>query len=502
MSNPKLFLYAALAALFLGPEVKAMNEIRTYMSFSLPVDPALIQSIPDMDMSYALAATLVEWDLEKQISAGLAESWRISGPSTYSFTIRQGAHWSNGEPLTSCEVKASLERGIKAHPKDLRSLIQMLDSISCPTLREVEFTLKVPAQGSGLPRKLTEPNYGILKIVNEIPDLNITTGPFYLSKSTSTDLTLLHNLKWHRYEPNNPTPVQVIIRKPPKEMDSQQIVLNDKWPNLIETSSLINVETLKKYKSEGFEIWNRPLDKFFHLHLGKRITNAEGQSLIRYLRKRIGASEFVAGLSGFNLTEQIFPRGYKLFDPEFECKIDGDEKLPTQFQKKPLDVMITPARVTPALKENIRRALLGATGISPNFISVPLEEVTPRKIKGDFDLYAGTVGMADPDPEGIMSFLLESDAPIIHSSHGPHGNEFLERLDEARKQKDENQKFKLMRSILNEAVNEGDIFPLFHLSTIGIGRNELDFRNIPSSDESVTLSRIRFKPQHQAEARP
>ena len=31
-----------------------MNELRTYMSFTYPVDPVKIKIIPDMDLSYAL----------------------------------------------------------------------------------------------------------------------------------------------------------------------------------------------------------------------------------------------------------------------------------------------------------------------------------------------------------------------------------------------------------------------------------------------------------------
>lgn len=497
-----LILMTVAVTLLMPTESKAMNEVRTFMSYTLPVDPAKIQSIPDMDMSYALAGTLVEWDSDKQISAGLAETWRIVSPNTYRFRLQEDARWSNGEAVTSEEIKRSFDRGITAHPQDLRSLAQMLDSIECPSPREVDFKLKIPAHESGLLEKLTEPNYGILKIVKGKPDLSKTTGPFYLVPSDSSQLTLQRNSEWHRFESEVPSPQRVIIRKPPKGMDSQNILLSDPWPTLIETSSLISAETLKRYESERFEIWRRPVDKFFHLHLGKRSANADGRALVRYLRQQINAADFVVGLSGFTLAAQIFPRGYRLYDPEFSCHTETPAKLPLHFQTKPIDVLISPARVTPVLKENIRRVLLQATGINPNFISVPLEQVPISKVKGDFDLYAGTVGMADPDPEGIMSFFLESDAPLIHSTPQNGGHAYLERLDAARKEKDTDKKHGLMRSILSDAVCSGDMLPLFHLSTIGIGRRELDFSNIPSSDESVTLSKIRFRHRDSLETQP
>jgi MarR-like DNA-binding transcriptional regulator SgrR of sgrS sRNA len=171
-------------------------------------------------------------------------------------------------------------------------------------------------------------------------------------------------------------------------------------------------------------------------------------------------------------------------------KINGGKaKLPEEFRHKPIEILISPTRVNTALRENIRKAVYAAVGIEPHFISVPLQEVGKLQLEGQFDLYAGTVGLADPDPEGVMSFYLESDTPLIY----PMGNDFLKRLDLARREKDTDKKLEQMRAILKDAIDEGDVLPLFHLSTLGIGRSELDFSQVPSSDESVTLSKIRFQ---------
>lgn len=467
-----------------------MNEVRTYMPFTYPVDPVKIQIIPDMDMSYALAATLVEWDAEKQISAALAESWKIVAPNVYRFTLRKNALWSNGKPVTAAQVKASFERGMKAYPGDLRSLIQLLDSIECASDREVDFKLKVDARESGLLGKLTEPNFGVLKIgADGQLDLSATTGPFSLAaESNQQQLNLIRNAHWHRYEAGMSAADRVTIRRSPPGMNAQTILFTDTWPNLIETSSLIKAELLNRYGNEHYELWKRPLDKVFYIHLGKRAANAEGRTLIRFLRQNVDPREVVAGLSGYTVATQIFPRGYQLHDLEFSYPKTA-ETLPERFKSKPLDILVSPARVTPDLQENIRRTVLSATGVEPRFISVPLEEVGARKARGDFDLYAGTVGLADPDPEGIMSFYLEGDAPLIQSK----GNNFLARLDAARKEKNGETKLGKMRGILRDALCEGYLLPMFHLSTVGVGRGELDFRQISASDESVTLSKIRFR---------
>lgn len=469
----------------------SMNEVRTYMPFTFPVDPAKIQTIPDMDMSYALASTLVEWDSEKQISAGLAESWKIVGPNTYRFTLRQNAKWSNGNPITSTEVKKSLERGSKVYPDDMRSFIQLVTEIETPSEREIDFKLTVPAKDSGFLGKLTEPNFGVLKVSsNGKVDLSVSTGAFFLDPSSNQkELTLVRNIEWHRFDASVRAADRVIVRRTPKDTDSQNVLLNDSWPNLIETSSLIGAEYLKKYDLEKFEIWKRPLDKIFHMRLSKRNAKSEGKALIRFLQKKVKPSEFVINLSGFSLTDQLFPRGYQLYDPEFSNKNSEELSLPEEFQGRPLEILISHARVSKALKENIRKAITRATGVEPKFISISLDELTKYEMAGNFDLYAGTVGLADPDPEGVMSFYLEGNTPIISSK----GNNYLERLDSARKEKNPEQKLKKMRGILRDAVCEGYLLPMFHLSTVGIGRPELDFSSIPASEESVTFSKIRFR---------
>lgn len=129
-----------------------MKEVRTYMPFNYPVDPARIVIIPDMDLSYGLASTLVEWSATKQITAGLASRWEITGEKTYKFTLRDGAKWSDGSPITAQDVKRSFERSFREYPADLRSLLNIVERIEAPSERVLEIQLKMPAKDSNLPR--------------------------------------------------------------------------------------------------------------------------------------------------------------------------------------------------------------------------------------------------------------------------------------------------------------------------------------------------------------
>lgn len=466
---------------------KMTNQIRTYMAFSQPIDPARILTIPDMDLSYALGSTLVRWDDHKQITPGIAQRWEMISDKTYRFTLRNGLKWSNGDFVKSIEVKQSIERGLKTYPDDHRSLANLIDRIECPDETHVDIVTKTPAKNSGLLGKLTEPNYSLLKVKGEGQiDLKTSSGPFALKSLSENEVVLVENIHWFKFTPDMAK--EVIIRQPPSGFDTQKGLLTESWANMIETSSLIDADTQRTYEKSGFQVWKRPIDKVFLVRLSPKLETAEGFQLLRFLRDQMDKKIILNGLSGISPGEQVFPVSFHLHDPDFAIKTK--EKLPpNSLGKKSLEVIYTPSRVPQNLVENFKKAITSAYGVAPKMIPIGLKEYFTRREKSDFDLHLGTMGLADPDAEGIMSFYLENNPPVIPKGDG----KFLVRLDEARKEKDLNKRVKIFRGIITDATLSGYILPVFHLSTVGIGKPELDFSQVSQSDESVTLSKVRFR---------
>ena len=67
------------------------------------------------------------------------------GSKVYSCTLRDGLKFSNGNPLTSKDVKFSFERALKIDaPSGPGPLLSTIDSIETPDEKTVVFTLKVP----------------------------------------------------------------------------------------------------------------------------------------------------------------------------------------------------------------------------------------------------------------------------------------------------------------------------------------------------------------------
>ncbi len=285
------------------------RQVRTYMDYSKPIDPVVMVTIPDMDLSYALAGTLVEWDKNKQITSGLAIKWENIDDKTVRFHLRKNLKWSDGSLVTSGDVKKSFENAIKRHSEDLRSMSNLIREFDCPSADAIDLKLNVSAKESGLLGKLTEPNYGVLKIsAKNLPDLSSTTGPFFVKNESEKELVLSRNAHW--FKANVEMAEEIVIRRPTNDFNPETALLNDTWANLIETSSMIGAESHRAYEKGHFQIWKRFLDKLGAFQLSQTLANENGFGLLRFLRKKIDRKRLFEGLDGFEHTDQAFPRGY------------------------------------------------------------------------------------------------------------------------------------------------------------------------------------------------
>lgn len=131
------------------------------MQFGLPIDPASVKTLVDLDIAYAVGTTLTDWTPTRELKSGLAESWEFVGDKAVSFTISAKAKWSDGTQISSDDVIKSLNRAKKDHTEALDSLFSILDAIEAKDSKTVIFKLKAASTQNTLVRKLTEPMYGV-----------------------------------------------------------------------------------------------------------------------------------------------------------------------------------------------------------------------------------------------------------------------------------------------------------------------------------------------------
>ena len=105
----------------------------------------------------------------------------------------------------------------------------------------------------------------------------------------------------------------------------------------------------------------------------------------------------------------------------------GPVELPEIFRKRPVQILCPGGKMTSPHIQNIKAALTAALGIEPDFQRVPLDQASVRRVKGDFDLYMESFGLADPHVEGLMSYHFEGDTAVIQAE----ATDFVARLDAA-----------------------------------------------------------------------
>ena len=466
------------------------RTIKTYMTFSYPVDPASVKTLVDLDLSYALSTTLVDWSDSRHITEGLADPVNSSNEKELVLQLKPNAKWSDGSLITAAQVVRSIEHAKQLHDEAMKGLFEMVLAIDTREDRSIVFRLNRPVAQSQILHKLTEPVYGVIFIKDDGKmDLSKTSGPFSLQSSSAAELVLKINPHWYAHQAEMPN--SVVIRQPKATTAGDQDgFADDSWPNITSSSSLMAAKSLESFKEKKYSIWNRNLDRLFFLSPSKRLANAEGRKLLLALAKKLDRKELLSGLGGYSLTEQFFSPGYVIFDPEFNSNATAGE-IPDRFKNHPIELLAAEGRVGSAFQKNIRAAIKRVTGIEPKITLVPLNKFETSRVSGNFDLAVVTLAVNDPNAEGPVSFIFGLNPALIPNGEGENGD-FKSRIVKARAL-DEKSRNAEYRKVFTQATREGCLLPLFHYSSIVIARDGIDLSKIPTTDETVAFAKIRFK---------
>ncbi|EPI43130.1 ABC transporter substrate-binding protein [Gardnerella vaginalis] len=141
--------------------------------------------------------TLVKRGDDNSLRPGLAQSWNVSKDGlVYSFNLRQGVHFSNGDSMNSESVLQSLQQGItKNYPG--YSALTNIKTVTNPDDTTLEITLHKP--DALLLRRLSG-RAGIVYDTKAVVDYSssaLGTGPFIVnSYSKGNSLVLLRNNRY------------------------------------------------------------------------------------------------------------------------------------------------------------------------------------------------------------------------------------------------------------------------------------------------------------------
>jgi len=108
-------------------------------------DPHFSTSSNDIRISFNIFDNLVSRHPDGKLYPALATEWKLTNPTTWTFKLRPGVKWHNGDPLTSADVKYSFERtwDPKVNTR-VSTVFTTVERVEAPDPTTVVFTTKKP----------------------------------------------------------------------------------------------------------------------------------------------------------------------------------------------------------------------------------------------------------------------------------------------------------------------------------------------------------------------
>ncbi len=258
VSVPMAFALAALGSVVGGSQPSgAASSGGTLVIGSAVAPPSLdptsnASAAIDEVFDYNVYQHLVELDPKGAVIPVLATSYKVSSDGLqYTFTIRQGVSFSNGDPMTAADVVYSLNRAV--NPKSgypYQSLVADVSSVTSPDPSTVVVTLTHP-DNQFLYNLAAYSNGMVLDpaAVASIATNPVGTGPYmYQSQISNYDVVLVANPKYWGPKPGMST-VTFRYFSSPTTMDSAlqsgQIQVIDNLDNSQDVSQFKNNSSFK-----------------------------------------------------------------------------------------------------------------------------------------------------------------------------------------------------------------------------------------------------------------
>jgi peptide/nickel transport system substrate-binding protein len=284
-------------------------------------------------------------DNPSKIAGDLAERWTISPDGkTYTFHLRKGVKWHDGQPFSAADVKASFDRILNPEfqsPKCGASLKPLVQSVEVLDAGTVEFKLKFPAApflpslASAWCRVAAK---HILAKYNDLnqPEAQIGTGPFRFKKYERGSV-----IEWEK-NPNYFIPglpyldgvKQFILVGGPTQLaaaKAAKVMLWDVWPPMRKTQA----EELRRARDD-VEIYQASINTLFLAYLNSQKPPFNNADLRRAVNLAIDRQELVAKtLEGAGVPCAIL-------DPklvgDFALPLEEVNKMPGCRQPKDADI--------------------------------------------------------------------------------------------------------------------------------------------------------------------
>lgn len=227
MSKKTFYALVAAAALCAGTAFAAGNTLTVANTYDAKtLDPIGANEVAASGMNIHIYDTLLDLDVKGNLGPRLATDWEVKDPTTLVFHLRKDVKFHNGDPMTSADVKYSLDRARGPEGSSIHQYSQLVDNVETPDDYTVIIHLKEP--NTPFLMILTHPWASVLskRAVEEKGEaygMNpVGTGPYKLESWKKGDrITLVRNEDYWGEKPN----IEKIVMRSVPESNSRTIAL-------------------------------------------------------------------------------------------------------------------------------------------------------------------------------------------------------------------------------------------------------------------------------------
>ena len=405
------------------------------------LDPAKIGQVLQFQITSNVLSGLMHIDSSLVAQGDLAENWTVSDDGLeYTFKLREGVTFHNGDPFTADDVMFTFERSsnpdISIHSKNL-SNVEKLEKLGD---YEVKFTLKKPQasfltktleRASG--RAMTIVSKGALEAMGEAQYglTPVGTGPFKVTEHVLGQGVVLEKFADY-YDPERPKLDKITI-KPIDGVepiaaaleagDIQYIGGNPLAAQLIDrfkanSDLVVDIKPAPGFQSVWMNPWREPMkvtdfdkpmeelmkDKGFMVRLAlAKALDRDAYVKQAHFGYAVPGYGTINPAMAFYYDEGIADKSLQAFDPEGARQLLADAGFPGGKGFPELELITTPAQKRNGLVlANIYKQVLGITiKIVPKEFSVGIQDFN----NCEYDMrLGGSGGDYDPD-DGVVDWM-------------------------------------------------------------------------------------------------
>ena len=466
------------------------KDLKVQIKPSWPHDPSDITTMADYDTMLILYRVWFNYSEDRRVLPGLVKKWDFNEDGYYKFQIDEKSKWSDGSEIKSDHLIFNLKRLLKKRSTYLDGITSIIDVSKTQIIDDKTFYLytinKKPSKDF-----FERMAAAFLAVVHPSDvDLNgrvksntITSGPYYPKKLDRGVIEFRKNK--FDFLAHDKRAEKIFFDTKRARPSNREFFTKDTWANIIQTSTLMEKELGELLISKKLPYWTRSHDRVSHIFPISKESEDKNKKRLQVMQAfRNCWLKLNIGEMSFNVKKafSMQPEGYPLFHDKQKETADVKVLL------KSVVIGAVDHGVNHFQTQHVEKCF-NTLGIKPQwkFFSSYAELDNYIEKYDDLDFKLANYGVADPQPTTWMGLTFSKNLRFINFDAKD-----LKKFKEISK-KGGGKEVKEYTDLLKLMMSQGKYVPLFHFSTLAVGKKGMSFKNIQELDETVDYSKVEFE---------